>query len=132
MLIFAIALLLLVLYYTVGPPHLHRRPWPLTWQADARRARSQDFYGKTVNKMDERDAEAAELGRKMAEKQREAANVVKAKADAPAAGGDQHVLKDDGGVESAETQQEHDVEVELNSILKRSPSASLSPRRSTS
>ena len=79
--------------------------------------------------MDERDAEAAELGRKMAEKQRDAAHVVKAEADAPAAGGDQHVLKDGAGGESSETQKEHDVEVELNSILKRSPSASLSPRR---
>lgn len=121
---------------------------PFTSQADARQARSQDFYTKTVKKMAEKDAENA----KMAERIKEAKH--DAKVNLPkvpeavlqddtkdAAKGEKSVAgrkkmsgvapngKDDSKkeVEKDETKEEHEVEEELNAILKRSPSTSSPP-----
>ncbi|KAI9874845.1 MAG: hypothetical protein M1830_009223 [Pleopsidium flavum] len=132
----------------------------LYFTADARHARSHDFYTSTVKAMDAKaaaakDAENADVGQRL----RDAETVAKKAADAktpkpasvvaekevPIAGGGEdggrHVagrIKVKGAAEkwdmgtgkdgqgevkevTVETQEEHDVEVELNAILKRSP-----------
>lgn len=115
----------------------------LYFSADARKAGSQDFYATTVEKLREQDAQRAMADQQITERLKDAEEVVEKVANEAlpkkpdllhpgrkkAADGQAVVAegKGDAGPEGptkeikAETTEEHEVEVELGSILKRSP-----------
>ena len=154
MLFMVAAVVLLILYYTVRdiviyPPSSFRvRSCSLFLapsQADARQARSQEFYSKTVAKMAEKDAENAAMADRIKEAKHEArinihkipetvlqdeANTVeggkKSVAGRKKMTGVAQNGMDDSKIEAKQegTKEERMVEEALNSILKRSPSES--------
>ncbi|KAI9840628.1 MAG: hypothetical protein M1837_001397 [Sclerophora amabilis] len=130
----AFALVFIVIYLTSG----------------ARQARQHDFRSKTVDKMREKDAENEDIGQKMSDRLKEAEDVAKDTADhklpympgkdEPRRDSKQAVQKDETEKRPAadkkpwvtmeeakeekdeQTPEEREVEAELGSILKRSPS----------
>lgn len=136
----------------------------LYFTADARHARSHDFYTSTVKAMDAKaaaaakDVESVDVGQRLRDAETAAKKAADAKTPKPASiaekevpivGGGEDVGKNVAGrvkvkgagekwdmgtgkdgqgggkEETVQTQEEHDVEIELNAILKRSPSRSL-------
>ncbi|KAI9677050.1 MAG: hypothetical protein M1817_006889 [Caeruleum heppii] len=113
----------------------------LWFTSKARNERSPDFYTRTVRKMEQKDREAVEMAQKMQDRMQHAKNEGKAGSNQKplevpvplkgAATGEKGVAGrkkmaqkvDDvqGDTKKAETKEEHELEVELNSILKRSP-----------
>lgn len=113
----------------------------LWFTSRARNEQSPDFYARTVRKMEQNDGEAVEMAQKMQDRMQHAKNEGRAGANQKpldvagssrgdatgekgVAGRKKMAQTDDDSEErlkKAESKEEHELEVELNSILKRSP-----------
>ena len=125
--------LVVVLYLSVSglkPRNLESVAEPSS-QSDSRRSISRDFYASTVQRMEEQDAEEANA--RMAERvnhgDSRGRRVGEEKVPKPAHVHDavppreqEAVQQKAGDLKKQETGEEHQVEQELGSILKRSPS----------
>ncbi|KAI9819889.1 MAG: hypothetical protein M1827_006459 [Pycnora praestabilis] len=121
--LFIVVVVILTLYLTSG----------------ARQARSQDFYSKTVNAMEAKDAENLDVSQRLKSAENAAKNAADSKSPKPGIvlKGEKMLAEDEKsvagrkkmktGVEETpavaqeKSKEDHDVEVELNDILKRSP-----------